>query len=357
MTEQDVVEAAEVGELMDSLLADVAATAGLQMTQIGIRTGLWKALAGAGPLTSVEVSARSGVAATYAREWLKHQVASGYVRYDPATEKFELPAAAAVVLGDDVQAGMVDGFASMLTAMTRDQALVEEAFRSGQGVGWHQRSAEHWHGMDLVTRTEVVPALVEQWIPALDGVADRLRAGAVVADIGCGYGAAVVALAQAYPGSRFTGYDYHDASVVRARKAAAAAGVSDRVTFEVADATTFPGAGYDLVTFIDTLHDLGDPLGALRQARAALRDDGTVLLGEFAAADRLEDNIGPLGRLLYASSALVCTPNAVAHGATDPLGTAAGVTRLADLATTAGFGKVRQVPVEAPLNLVLELRR
>jgi SAM-dependent methyltransferase len=227
------------------------------------------------------------------------------------------------VLADDAQAGLIDGFASMLSSMARDNVLVEEAFRSGQGVGWHQRSSEHWRGMDLVTRVEIVPALVAEWIPALDGVADRLRAGAVVADIGCGYGAAAIALAQAFPASRFTGFDYHDASVAQARKAAVSAGVAGRVMFEVADATTFPGR-FDLVVFVDTFHDLGDPLESLRHAREVLGEDGTVLLVEFAAADRLEDNVNPVGRLLYASSALVCTPNAIAQGATDPLGTAPG---------------------------------
>lgn len=356
MTEPNAVDHVRLDEVMGSLLADMAATAGLQMIHIGIKTGLWKALAGAGPLTPSELSARSGVAQPYAREWLKHQVASGYVGYDPVRGRFELPAAAAAVLGDDTQAGLIDGFASMLSAMARDNALVEEAFRSGQGVGWHQRSPEHWHGMDLVTRAEVVPALVAGWIPALDGVADRLRAGATVADIGCGYGAALIALADAYPASRFTGFDCHDVSIAQARKAAASAGVADRVTFEVAAATAFPTAGYDLVTFVDTFHDLGDPLGALRHAREALNEDGTVLLVEFAAADRLEDNVNPTGRLLYASSALVCTPNAIAQGATDPLGTAPGPARLVAVATEAGFGQVRQVPVEAPLNLLLELR-
>ena len=356
MTEVSAADAARLEELMGRLVTDMAATAGLQMIHIGIRTGLWKAMAGAGPVTPAEVAARSGVAAPYAREWLKHQVVSGYVGYDSATGRFELPAAAAAVLADDARAGLVDGFASMLSSMARDSVLVEEAFRSGQGVGWHQRSAEHWRGMDLVTRVEVVPALVAEWIPALDGVADRLRAGAAVADVGCGYGAVAIALARAFPASRFTGFDYHDASVAQARKAAASSGVADRVMFEVADARTFPGQ-FDLVVFVDTVHDLGDPLGALRHARAALGPGGTVLLVEFAAADRLEDNVNPVGRLLYASSALVCTPNAIAQGATDPLGTAPGQARLAEVAKEAGFGHVRHVAVQAPLNLLLELRR
>lgn len=356
MTAQLTVDPAQIEELMGSLLTDMAAAAGLQMIQIGIKTGLWKAMAGAGPLTPAEVTARSGVAEPYAREWLKHQAASGYVGYEPETERFELPPAAAAVLADDTQSGMVDGFASMLTAMATDHVLVEDAFRSGHGVGWHQRSAEHWHGMDLATRAEVVPALVSDWIPALDGVAQRLQDGATVVDVGCGYGAALIALAQAFPGSRFTGYDYHDGSIAQARKAAAAAGVTDRVLFEVADATSFPGTGADLVLYVDTFHDLGDPLASLRQARRAISTDGSVLLIEFAVEERLEDNFNPLGRLMYASSALVCTPNAISQGADDPLGTVPGEARLTRIAHDAGFSRVNRVPVEAPMNILLELR-
>lgn len=356
MTRERTPDPTQTDEVMGRLLADMAATAGLQMIYIGIKTGLWKALADGQWLAATEVATRSGVAEPYTREWLKHQAASGYVDYDPVSERFALPSAAAAVLADDSQSGTVAGFAAMLTAMSGDISLIEDAYRTGRGVGWHQRSSEHWHGMDMVTRAEVVPVLAAKWIPALDGVEPRLRAGAAVADIGCGYGAALVALAQAYPKSRFTGFDYHDGSVAHARKAAASAGVADRVTFEVADAAAFPGGDYDLVLFVDTFHDLGDPVGALRHTREALRDDGVALLVEFAAGDRLEDNIGPLGRLLYASSALVCTPNAIAQGATDPLGTAPGPARLTEVARQAGFSLIRPVPVDAPLNLLLELR-
>jgi len=356
MTTQIAPDPAQIEELMGKLLTDISAAAGLQMIHLGIKAGLWKAMAGAGPLTPADLAARSRVAAPYAREWLKHQAVSGYVDYDPATERFELPAAAAAVLGDDTQSGLVEGFAGMLSSMAGDHVLVEEAYLSGQGVGWHQRSAEHWHGMDLATRAEVVPALTADWIPALNGVGDRLRAGARVADVGCGYGAALIALAEAFPATRCTGFDYHDGSIVAARKAAAAAGVADRVMFEVADATSFPGGDFDLVLFVDAFHDLGDPEAALRRAGEALADDGTILLVEFAVADRLEDNVNPVGRLLYASSALVCTPNAIAQGARDPLGSAPGEARLTRLAREAGFTRVRRVPVEAPLNLLLELQ-
>ena len=356
MNEQPTLDPAAVEEVMGRLVADLAATAGLQATHLGIRVGLWKAMAGRGGLTPAEVAAVAGVAEPYAREWLKHQAASGYVSYDPATERFELPAAVAAVLADDTSAGLVQGFATMLETMAGDGAVLEEAYRTGGGVGWHQRSAAHWRGMDLVTRAAVIPALVPEWVPALDGAEERLRAGATVADVGCGFGAALITLAQAYPESRFWGFDYHDGSIASARKAAATAGVADRVTFEVASAAEIPLAGFDLVLYIDTFHDLGDPVGALRRSRQALRPDGTVLLVEFAGSDRLEENFTPFGRLMYASSALVCTPNAVSQGATDPLGSIPGERRLAEIATEVGFSRVRRLSVEAPVNLVLELR-
>lgn len=356
MNEQQTLDPAEVGEVMGRLMTDLAATAGLQAIHLGIRVGLWKAMAGAGALSPGEMGERAGVAEPYAREWLKHQAASGYVVYDPPTGRFELPAAVAAVLADDASAAMVEGFATMLETMAGDGAGVEEAYRSGAGVGWHQRSAAHWHGMDLATRAAVVPGLVSTWIPALDGVEDQLRAGGTVADVGCGFGAALITLAQAYTAARFWGFDYHDGSIAQARRAAAGAGVGDRVTFEVVAADEIPVAGFDLVLYIDTLHDLGHPVDALRRTRRALRPDGRVLLAEFAGSDRLEENFTPLGRLLYASSALVCTPNAVSQGATDPLGTLPGETRLRELALRAGFAEARRLPVEAPVNLVLELR-
>lgn len=350
-------EQAEVERVMGELLTDMAATAGLQATQLGIQTGLWRAMAGAGPLTVEQVAGCADLPVPYVREWLKHQALSGYVEHEPATQRFSLPPAVAAVLAEDPLAGLVDGFARMLAAMATDGGRIVEAYRTGQGLGWHERSAEHWRGMDLVTRAQVVPALVATWIPALHGVAERLRAGGTVADVGCGYGAALVAVAQTYLGARCVGFDCHDPSIARARKAAADAGLLDRVAFEVADATSFPGTGYDLVLFVDALHDLGDPLGALRHARDALHPDGTVLLVEFACEDRLEDNANAMGRLLFAASALVCTPNAVAQGARDPLGSGPGEARLTALAREAGFPRVRRLAVDAPLNLLLELRR
>ena len=350
------VDLAEVEAVMGKAMEELAASAGVLLNAVGIRTGLWRALAGAGPVTAEGAAARASLAEPYVREWLRSQAAAGYVRYDPVAETFTLPAAVAAVFADEAQAGFFDGFARMLQAMNGDLPLNEEAFRTGRGVGWHEHSSAHWDGMDAATRSFVGSVLVPAWLPALDGVEEKLTAGAVVADVGCGYGAPLIALAQAFPRSRFFGFDYHDVSIARARQAAAEAGVGDRVRFEAATAKDIPDRRYDLVTYFDTFHDLGDPLGTLVHAREVLAVDGTVLLVEFNAGDRVEDNFTPFGRLAYASSALVCTPNALSQEG-HALGTLVGEATLTEIAHGAGFTRVRRTPVDSPVNLLLELRR
>ncbi len=350
------VDLADVEAVMGKAIEELAATAGVLLNAVGIRTGLWRALAGAGPLTASAAAERAGLAEPYVREWLRSQAAAGYVSYDPMAETFTVPQAVAAVFADDVQAGFFDGFARMLQAMSGDLTLNEEAFRTGRGVGWHEHSPAHWDGMDAATRSFVGSVLVPAWLPALDGIEDKLTAGATVADVGCGYGAPLIAMAHAFSRSRFFGFDYHDVSIARARQAAAEAGVGDRVRFEVATATDIPDRRYDLITYFDTFHDLGDPLGALVHARQVLAEDGTVLLVEFNAGDRVEDNFSPFGRLAYAASALVCTPNALSQEG-HALGTLAGEARLTEIAHAAGFTRVRRTPVESPVNLLLELRR
>ncbi|MGH9030570.1 MAG: class I SAM-dependent methyltransferase [Acidimicrobiia bacterium] len=350
------VDPAEVEAVMGKAIEELAATAGVLLNTVGIRTGLWRALAGAGRLTAGAAAERAALAEPYVREWLRSQAAAGYVVYDPVAETFTLPHAVAGVFADDVQAGFLDGFARMLQAMSGDLPLNEEAFRTGRGVGWHEHSPAHWDGMDAATRSVVGSVLVRAWLPALEGVEEKLTAGATVGDVGCGYGAPLITMAQAFPRSRFFGFDYHDASIARARQAAAEAGVGDRVRFEVATAKDLPDRRYDLVTYFDTFHDLGDPLGALVRTRDVLADDGTVLLVEFNAGDRVEDNFTPFGRLAYAASALVCTPNALSQEG-HPLGTLVGEVKLTEQAHAAGFARVRRTPVEAPVNLLLELKR
>ena len=299
--------AEQVEAVLGRLVGDFAGTAGVVLTALGLRLGLWDALA-AGPALPETVAERAGAAVPYVREWLRSQAAAGYVGYDPKSGTFSLAPGVAAVLGAGPLSGLAAGMAAQFRVWWAELDRYEEAFRTGQGISWGALPAGHAEGMDLITRAVVAPALVAKWLPALSGVVDRLSAGAAVADVGCGHGGPTIAMAEAFPASRFAGFDVDDASVARARKAALAAGVADRVSFEVAAATEVPAGPYDLVTFIDALHDLGDPDGALRRIRHVLADDGVVLLVEHAGSGCLEDNLNPVGRFFYAASALVCVP-------------------------------------------------
>ena len=350
---RESADPAEVGAVMGQLMADLAATSGMLLTLVGVRLGLWESLA-AGPASPGELAARSSASEPYVREWLRSQAAAGYVRYEPATGCFSLPPAVAAVMAADPLRGLVEGTGLQAAAQWAEVARYEEAFRTGSGIGWDEHGPAHSRGMDLISRAVVVPAL-PAWLAALDGVAARLEAGGAVADIGCGHGGPTIAIAQAFAGSRVLGIDIDDASIAWARKAAADAELGARVTFEVADAAGLPGGEYDLVTFFDCLHDLGDPVGALRHAREALAPGGSVLLVEHAGSERPEENLSPVGRFFYAASALVCTPNALTQGSAG-LGTIPGEAALRDVAAEGGFSQVRRVDVDAPLNILLQLR-
>jgi SAM-dependent methyltransferase len=353
----DVIETTveDVGAVMGRLMTDLAAASGTLLTAVGLRVGLWEALA-AGGGSADALGARAGVAVPYAREWLRSQTAAGYVDYDAATGEFGLASGANVVFAGPLR-GLVEGTCAQIGVWWAALDRYVEAFRSGGGVSWGDLPAAHAEGMDLITRTVVVPALVGEWLPALDGVVAKLTAGAVVADVGCGYGAPTIAMAEAFPASRFVGFDVDDASVSHARKAAEVAGVGDRVSFEVLGATDVVGGPFDLVVFVDSLHDLGQPAAALARVREILAVDAVVLLVEHAGSEHLEENLNPAGRFFYACSALVCTPNALADDAgASPLGTIPGVEALRRVAMDAGFSRVRQLGVDAPFNLLLELR-
>lgn len=355
---QEHAEAASeaTGAVLGQLMGDFAAAAGVVLTALGRRLGLWDALA-AGPARAEAVAERAGAALPYVREWLRSQAAAGYVSYDPAEKTFGLAPGVAVVLGEGPLSGLADGMAAQFAVWWSQLDRYEAAFRAGEGMAWGSFPAAHAEGMDMITRAVVAPALVAQWLPAVDGIVARLTAGAAAADVGCGYGAACIAMSEAFPASRFTGFDIDDASVARARRAALTAGAAERVTFEVAGAADISGGPYDLVTFIDSVHDLGDPVGALRRARQVLADDGVVLLVEHAGSARLEENLHPAGRFFYAASALVCVPNALSDDqAGTPLGSIPGELSLRRVANAAGFSRVRRVEAGAPLNLLLELR-
>ncbi len=352
---------AAIEEQLGRLTNDLGSSVALLTISLGIRSGLWSALAGAGPLTAEQAAARTSVDPALVREWLRAQAASGYLGYDAAGDTYLLPdAGAAVLAGDGPGAAMVEACMSMLVSMAEGFDDFSTAVAAGKGFGWHQRSAEHWHGTDALTRVALPGELIEAAIEQLPAVPGALRAGGTALDVGCGYGSPTRAIAQLYPSADVLGTDYHDASIMQARATAAQDGLAN-VRFEVAPATDVPArdGGYHLITFFDSLHDLGDPRGALARARELLAHDGAVLLFEPFGADRVADNFNPLGRMFYSISVLACTPNAVSQRtatSSEPLGAQAGETALRALAAHAGFGTVRRLDVPAPMNLVLELR-
>jgi SAM-dependent methyltransferase len=361
-TMQQQAPAEAVEEQMGKIVTELGAALGVLLTSLGTRSGLWDALAGAGALTTAEVAAKVSVEPSLVREWLRAQAAGGYLVYDPATGTFTLPDAVAAAICYGPGGALVDAAASLFSSMGEGFAAFSQAFSAGQGFGWHQRTAAHWHGTDAFTRTALPGELIEAMIGEMAGVPAALAAGGSVADVGCGYGAPTMAIAGLFPAARVLGIDYHDASIAHSRGEAARDDARDgagHVRFEVAAASSLPGQGYNLITFFDSLHDIGDPLGALRRARQALGPDGAVLLVEPLGADDVEDNLNPAGRMFYAISTLACTPNAVSQKTAtsgEPLGAQAGEKRLQALATEAGFGRVRRLDVPAPMNLVLELR-
>lgn len=349
------VDEAEVEAVMGQILSELGAALGVLLTSLGTRSGLWAALADAGPLTDREVAAKVRVHPSLVREWLRAQAAAGYLYYDAAAGTFTLPAPAAAAIHYGPGGALVDACATMLASMGEGFGAFSEAFGTGQGFGWHQRTADHWHGVDAFTKVVLPGELIATSIEAMPAVVEALAGGGTVVDVGCGYGTPTTTIANLYPAARVLGIDYHDASVAHAREQAG----PDNLRFEVAAAADLPGTGYDLITFFDSLHDIGDPLGALSRARSAVAGSGTVLLFEPLGADDVQDNLTPTGRMLYSISTLACTPNAVSQESatsSEALGAQAGERRLRALAAEAGFTGVRRLDVPAPMNLVLELR-
>jgi SAM-dependent methyltransferase len=343
----------KVHEFLGRFVTDLAATHASGSVVIGHRLGLYTALA-RGPATPAELAERTGCHVRYLTEWLRGQAAGGYVTYDPATGEFSLTEEQAFCLADPNGPNLPAAFLISL-GMLRSEPQLSEAFRTGEGFGWHQHHDDVFVGCDAFFRPGYVAELVPNWIPALEGVDAKLTEGARVADVGCGLGSSSVLLAQAYPRTTVVGSDYHAESIGLARKNAAEAGVADRVTFEVATAQTFTGTGYDLVTMFDCLHDMGDPLSAARRVRESLAPDGTWLLVEPYAADDIADNLNPVGRLYYSASTFLCVPNGLSQPGGYALGAQAGEAAIRDLVTEAGFTRFRRA-AQTPFNLVFEVR-
>ncbi|MGE3664873.1 MAG: class I SAM-dependent methyltransferase, partial [Pseudonocardia sp.] len=320
----------KLDDFLATVVADLASTSSAALVRIGDRLGLYRAMAGAGPLTAAELAGRTGTAPRYVQEWLNNQAAGGYVHYDSGSERYELPEEHATVLADEASPALMLGGFDLVATYFADEEMFVDAFRTGSGVGWHEHDPRLYPACERFFRPLYRGSLLQSWIPALDGVHDRLTDGIEVADVGCGYGTSTVEMALAYPRSRFTGFDYHDVSIAAARKAAADAGVAERVRFEIASAAQFPG-DYDLVCHFDSLHDMGDPVAAAAHVRQALSDGGTWLLVEPMAGDSTAANMHLIGRIYYAGSALLCTPSALAQGGPLALGNQVGEARWREL--------------------------
>lgn len=341
-------------DFLNRFVGDLGATVGAGAVVLGEQLGLYRALA-EGAQTPDVLAAKTGTAARYVEEWLRGQAAGGYVEYDAAADNYYLSDEQVFALTDpDGPVFLPGAFQLALGALHAVPQLVE-AFRTGEGVGWHDHDEDVFVGCERFFRPGYSAHLVTEWLPALDGVVAKLEAGAKAADVGCGLGASTTLMALAFPNSSFTGSDYHVHSVELARKNTADLGLGDRVGFEVAGATTFGDGPYDLVTTFDCLHDMGDPVGAARHIREQLGDDGTWLIVEPAAADSVEENLNPVGRVFYGFSTFLCVPNAVSQGGSRTLGAQAGEKAIGQVVEEAGFASFRRV-AQTPFNLVYEAR-
>ncbi|MGE0372311.1 MAG: class I SAM-dependent methyltransferase [Gammaproteobacteria bacterium] len=342
-------------DFVGQVLNDLGGAFSLGLVRIGTALGLYKTLQEKGPLTSRELAEAAGLHERYVREWLAHHAASQYLSYDPASRRFALPPEQAAVFADENSPVYLADAFECAAAYVENQPKVQAAFRHGGGVGWGDQAGCLFCAVARFFRPGYSANILQHWLPALDGVVDKLERGARVADVGCGHGYSTVMMAQAFPNSEFIGYDFHAKSIDEARKHADAHGTGDNVRFEVASAKQFPGGDFDLVTSFDCVHDMGDPVGAARHIHGSLRKDGTWMIVEPFAHDRLEDNLNPVGRLYYAASTLVCVPASLDQDVGTALGAQAGESRLRDVAMTGGFRHFRRA-AETPFNLILEAR-
>lgn len=347
---------ARVGEFLERVVVDSAAAFAGLSTSVGARLGLYRAMAGAGPLTSEQLAGRTGLVERYVREWLAAQVAGRYVLYDPETDHYVLPAEHAVVLADPESPVYAVGAFTMLRALYGAEDRLVAAYRTGEGVGWQEYGPELHKGVAAFFRPGYAASLVQDWLPALDGVVGKLERGARVADVGCGFGHSTLLMAQAFPNSRFHGFDFHGASIDAARRAASDQGLSNRVEFAVAGAEELPGGEYDLITFFDCVHDLGDPVAALCRAAHALAADGSCMIVEPNTSARVQDGANPIGRSFASTSATLCLPVAMAQKGPHALGNHAGEETLMKIAAEAGL-RSWNLAAETTTNRIYEVRR
>ncbi|MFY9528987.1 MAG: class I SAM-dependent methyltransferase [Candidatus Acidiferrales bacterium] len=346
---------AKLNEFMMKAIGEMGAAMNAALIIVGDKLGLYKAMAGAGPMSSEELAKKTGTNERYIREWLAAQAAGGFVTYDSATRRFTLPPEQAFALAVEDSPVFLPGYFEIVAACMKDEPKITEAFRTGKGVGWHEHDTGLFAGTERFFRPNYRAHLIQEWIPALGDIESKLKAGARVADVGCGLGTSTILMAQAYPKSTFVGFDYHPKSIEMAREAATKAGVSDRVKFEVASAKEYPGKGYDFVAFFDCLHDMGDPQGASKHVLESLDPNGAWMLVEPFAGDKIEDNLNPIGRIFYGASTMLCTPASKSQEVGLALGAQAGEARLGQILKAAGFTRVRRA-TQTPFNLILEAR-
>jgi SAM-dependent methyltransferase len=354
------VDETKLKEFMGKVVNDLGATFSTVLVIIGDKLGLYKAMADSKPVSAVELASRTGTTERYVREWLANQAAGGYIIYDPNTEKYTLPPEQAMVLANDKSPAFALGGFQSAMAFFRDEPKITDAFRTGRGVDWGDHDPNLYEGTERFFKPNYVANIVSSWIPSLDGgkVEEKLKRGdAIVADVGCGHGISTILMAKAYPNSKFIGFDNHGASIEIARKRAKEEGlIEDRIAFEVASSTDFPSKdnGYDLVAFFDCLHDMGDPGGAASHVLKTLKQDGTWMIVEPFANDKVEDNLNPVGRIFYAGSSLVCVPASLAHNG-PALGSQAGEYRISQLVKAAGFKHFKRAS-QTPFNLIYEAK-
>ena len=344
----------KLNAFIGQFVGDLGAAVHAGMVVIGEKLGLYKALA-TGALTSAELAVKTKTDERYVREWLSSQAAGGYVTYEEKTNKFSLNAEQAFSLANEDSPAYLPGAFELALASLVAVPRITDSFRTGAGMGWHEHDAGVFHGCEKFFRPGYAANLVSAWIPALDGVKEKLENGARVADVGCGKGASTILMAQAFPKSKFIGFDYHDKSIEGARESAKRAGVADRATFEVVRAKEYPGKDYDLVTVFDCLHDMGDPVGAAKHVLKTLAKDGTWMIVEPFAHDDLQNNLNPVGRVYYSFSTLLCTPSSRSQEVGLCLGAQAGEARIKTVVTSAGFTRFRRA-AETPFNIVYEAR-
>jgi 2-polyprenyl-3-methyl-5-hydroxy-6-metoxy-1,4-benzoquinol methylase len=348
------IDESKLNAFMGAFVHDFGATMHAATIVIGDQLGLYKVLAGT-PATAEALAAKTGTDARYVREWLSAQAASNYVDFDPETQCFSLNEIQAFALAEEGSPAFIPGAFQIAVAQFTAISKIVEAFRSGKGVGWHEHDAALFHGTERFFRPGYSAHLVDSWLPSLSGVTARLEGGARVADVGCGHGASTMIMARAFAASRFVGFDYHAPSIMYARKSSEAAGLGERLRFDVAQAKDFPGGNYDLVTVFDCLHDMGDPVGAAVHIRESLKPGGTWMIVEPFAHDHLEENLNPVGRVFYSASTCICTPASRAQEVGLCLGAQAGEQLIRRIVMEGGFKKFRRA-CETPFNLVYEAR-